>query len=81
MEGALGACAGGFTGLTEGRERLIYLRLMKFWLAMLVWTIICALMGLSILAAHHGKWWWLLAFIVAFVGAIGKIGCKEESGH
>jgi hypothetical protein len=51
------------------------LRGMKFFLAMLVWLIIGVILGLSILLAAKGSFLLLGLSLVAFVAAVGKIGC------
>lgn len=52
---------------------------MNFFLAMLAWLVIGALIGLGIwLMVAKGIFWVLGLVIVAFVVAVGKIGCASH---
>jgi hypothetical protein len=48
---------------------------MKFFLAILVWLIIGTILGLAVFMAAKGSLWLLGLSLVAFVFAVGKIGC------
>ena len=53
---------------------------MKFFGAILAYLLIGAVLGWGILvAAHGGSLWLLVAALVAYVVAFGKIGCLPPS--
>jgi hypothetical protein len=52
---------------------------MNFFLALLVWLVISALLGLGIfMATVKGIYWLLIAFIIVFLLAVWRIGCKTH---
>lgn len=51
---------------------------MKFYLASLAWIAIGLVLGIALLAAVKGNPWWLVVGIVAFIVAVGKIGCSTD---
>ncbi|MEW6305915.1 MAG: hypothetical protein AB1705_20765 [Verrucomicrobiota bacterium] len=51
---------------------------MNFWLACLAWIVIGIILGLGILMAVKGSLWLLIASIIGFIVAVGKIGCATH---
>jgi hypothetical protein len=51
---------------------------MKFFLAILVYAAMAAILGAGILLVMHGQPWLLIIGAVAFVVVFGKIGCKSH---
>jgi hypothetical protein len=54
---------------------------MKLILAILAYLIIGAVLGWGILTAVKGSPWLLVAGLVAYVVAFGKIGCLPKKSH
>ncbi len=54
---------------------------MKFVLAILAYLVIAGVLGWGILLAVKGSPWLLVAGIVAYVVAFGKIGCLPKKSH
>ena len=54
---------------------------MKLLLAILVYAIIGLILGWGMLLAAKGSWWFLVAGIIVYVIAFGKIGCLPKSDH
>jgi hypothetical protein len=51
---------------------------MKFALAILVYLLMGVVLGAGILLAAAGKPWFLIAAVIAYVVAFGKIGCMTR---
>jgi hypothetical protein len=51
---------------------------MKFFLACLVYVLVAALLAWGMLLAIAGKPWLLIAGLVAYLLALGKIGCASH---
>jgi hypothetical protein len=51
---------------------------MKLALAILIYLIIAVILGAGILLTMAGKPWLLVAGVVAFVVAFGRIGCMPR---
>jgi hypothetical protein len=51
---------------------------MKFFLAVLVYLLMAAVLGGGILMLVNGKPWLLIVGLPAFVIAFGKLGCKSH---
>jgi hypothetical protein len=51
---------------------------MKLTLAIAVWLIMGAILGAGLLQAVNGSPWLLLAGILGFIIAVGKIGCSAH---
>ena len=51
---------------------------MKLFLAFAVWIIMGALIGSGLLLAILGSPWLLIASVVGFIIAVGKIGCATH---
>jgi hypothetical protein len=51
---------------------------MKFFLAILVYAAMAAILGAGILLVTHGNPWLLIIGAVAFVFAFGKLGCMTH---
>ena len=54
---------------------------MKFYMAIVAYLIIAAILGVGILLAVKGSWWLFVAGFVAYVVAFGKIGCLPKKSH
>ena len=54
---------------------------MKLFSAILVYLIIGLILGWGMLLAVKGSWWFLVAGVLAYVIAFGKIGCLPKSHH
>ena len=51
---------------------------MKLLLAMVVWLLMAVVIGAGILMAVKGSPWLLIASLIGFVIAVGKIGCATH---
>lgn len=51
---------------------------MKFFLAIVVYLLIAAVLSWGILLMMHGKPWLLIASAIAYVVAFGKLGCMSH---
>ena len=51
---------------------------MKFYLAILTYLLIGAVLGIGILLTLSGKPWLLIAAAVAYLVAFGRLGCKSH---
>jgi hypothetical protein len=51
---------------------------MKFFLAIVVYLLIAAVLSWGILLMMHGKPWLLIASVIAYVVAFGKLGCMTH---
>ena len=51
---------------------------MKFFLAIVVYLLIAAVLSWGILLMMHGKPWLLIASVIAYVVAFGKLGCMSH---
>lgn len=51
---------------------------MKFFLAILVYLLIGAVLSWGILLALAGKPWLLVGGLIAYLAALGKIGCAAH---
>jgi hypothetical protein len=51
---------------------------MKFFLAILVWVIMGAIIGTGMVLAVKGSPWLLILSVVGFCVAVGKIGCSQH---
>lgn len=51
---------------------------MKFALAILVYLLMAAVIGVGILLLVAGKPWLLIISLIAFVVAFGKLGCATH---
>lgn len=51
---------------------------MKFALAILVYLLMGVVLGTGILLTVAGKPWFLIAAVIAYVIAFGKIGCMTH---
>ena len=51
---------------------------MKLIYAFAVWLIMGALIGLGLLLAVNGSPWLLIASVLGFIVAVGKIGCMSH---
>jgi len=51
---------------------------MKLILAIAVWLIMGAILGLGLLTAVNGSPWLLIAGVLGFIIAVGKIGCLSH---
>ncbi len=56
-------------------QELGEITMMKFLLAMLVIFVMAALLILAVVAAAHGRVWWLLVCLALFVIGFSRIGC------
>jgi len=56
----------------------LIITVMKFALAILVYLLMGVVLGAGILLTVAGKPWFLIAAIVAYVVAFGKIGCMTH---
>jgi hypothetical protein len=56
----------------------LIITVMKFALAVLVYALIGVVLGAGILLTVAGKPWFLIAAIIAYVAAFGKIGCMTH---
>ena len=54
---------------------------MKLLLAIFTYLVIGFVLGWGILTAVHGSPWLLVAGLVAYVVAFGKIGCLPKKSH
>jgi len=63
--------------LRRVRKSLVF-RAMKFYLAILVYLLIGLVIGAGILLMVAGKPWLLIAALVAYVVAFGKLGCMTH---
>ena len=64
----------------ESRSQFTTLSAMKFFGAILAYLVIGAVLGWGILvAARGGSLWLLIAAVVVYVVAFGKIGCLPPS--
>ncbi len=48
---------------------------MKFFLAIVVYVLIAAVLSWGIILMMHGKPWLLIASLLAYVVAFGRLGC------
>ena len=55
-----------------------YTRRMKLIYAFAVWLIMGALIGSGLLMAVNGSPWLLVASVLGFIVAVGKIGCMSH---
>ena len=51
---------------------------MKFWLSIVVYLLMSAVLGAGILLLMAGKPWLLIAAMVLYVIAFAKIGCMSH---
>jgi hypothetical protein len=52
---------------------------MKFIWAMVVITLISAVLGVGMLLGSHGHGWWVLALgVVGFLGLFVRFGCRTH---
>ena len=51
---------------------------MKFYLALLVWLLWAAAIGVGVVLAVKGSVWLLIISVLAFFIAMGKIGCATH---
>jgi hypothetical protein len=51
---------------------------MKFLLAIIVYLLIAAVLSGGILLAMHGKPWLLVASLITYIVAFGKLGCMSH---
>jgi len=51
---------------------------MKFFLAIVVYLLIAAVLSWGILLMMHGKPWLLIVSVIAYVVAFGKLGCMTH---
>ena len=51
---------------------------MKFFYAILVWMLMGIVIGTGMVMAVKGSPWLLIASVVGFVVAVGKIGCTQH---
>jgi hypothetical protein len=72
-----GADAGLFERLALFQNNPI-LTVMKLALAVLVYVLIGVVLGAGILLTVAGKPWFLIAAVIAYVVAFGKIGCMTQ---
>jgi len=54
---------------------------MKFFLAILAYLLIGAVLGSGILLAVKGNLWLLIVGFLAYVVAFGKLGCLPGKSH
>jgi hypothetical protein len=54
---------------------------MKFWMAVLAYLAIGAVLGFGMIMAVKGHIWLLLVGFIAYVVAFGKLGCLPKSSH
>jgi len=51
------------------------IRRMKFFAAIIAYLVIGLILGLGILEATHGHYWFMAAGIVVYILAFAKLGC------
>jgi hypothetical protein len=51
---------------------------MKFFLALLVWLIMGAVIATGFAMAAHGKPWLLIGSAAVFIGLFAKVGCLSH---
>ena len=54
---------------------------MKFLLALMVTLAMSAALGVGILFAVRGRWWFLIAVSAAYLLAFARLGCLPRSSH
>jgi hypothetical protein len=54
---------------------------MKFFLAILAYLLIGAILGWGILLAMKGSFWVLIVGFLGYVVAFAKLGCLPKEGH
>ena len=62
----------------ESQERAGYICSMKLLLAFAVWIGMGTVLGVGILMAVKGSPWLLIAGLIGFVIAVGRIGCMSH---
>jgi hypothetical protein len=53
----------------------------KLILAVTVYLIVGLILGWGLLLAAKGDWWFLVAGVLAYMIAFGKIGCLPGKSH
>jgi hypothetical protein len=51
---------------------------MKFYVSLIVWLLMGAVLGFGIVKAVHGVYWPLVVAFVAFIVSFAKIGCLSH---
>ena len=61
------------------RRKVNRIASMKFFAALMIWLAMLAVVAASIVLAVEGKPWLLVFSLLAFIVAVGKIGCATHS--
>jgi hypothetical protein len=62
--------------LNQSQDRLI--SIVKLILAIAVWLLMGVLLSTGLLLAVNGRPWLLLAGVIGFIIAVGRIGCASH---
>jgi len=57
------------------------MRAMKFFLAIVAYLIIGIALGVGLVQTMKGNAWLLIAGLIVYIVAFGKIGCLPKKGH